>query len=223
MVDCREIQAALSARLDGESSGIEDEVVDAHLAHCADCREFYDRAAHLKRQLNFCVAQPRTMVPPDLSEVILAEVEPQWRRRATTRVLTSVLTRVFMVVLGVIFAWWAVALLVEGASISTVEDPLTYRLLGEAATFRLGLASGLLFAAWKPGLVGGMLPIYGTLWTFSLGFAARDLVLGAAGRQTALLIVLLLATALVLGVSWLGNAGSGVLRRTWSSISAQPA
>lgn len=201
---------------------MDDAVVDAHLAHCDACRTYYDRAAALNRQLSFGVAQPGTLVPPDLSEIILAEVEPQWRRRANARIVVSTVLRVLLVVLGSVYIMWAVSMLGDTASISVQDDPLTARLIAEAATFRLGLAVGLLFAAWKPSIITGMLPIFGALWTFSLGFAARDLVFEVADSSTATTIVLLLISAVVLGLTWLNHLGTGVLRRTWSSISASP-
>jgi len=37
-MDCSSFRDAISARLDGEEAGLRDEAVDAHLAHCADCR-----------------------------------------------------------------------------------------------------------------------------------------------------------------------------------------
>lgn len=197
-------------------------VLDAHLAHCADCRTYYDRAAELNRKLNLGVAEPRTMVPPDLSEIILAEVEPQWRRRANTRVIASTVLRILLVILGAVYTLWAVSMLGDTASISIQEDPLTARLIGEAATFRLGLAVGLFFAAWKPQIIPGMLPVFGALWTFNLGFAARDLVFGVADSTTATTIVLSLISAVVLGLTWLNSRGAGVLRRTWGSLNATP-
>ncbi len=222
MVDCDSIQAALSARLDGEPSGLDDSIVDAHLANCEECRNFYNRAAELNRQLNFCSAEPRILVPPDLSEIILAEVEPQWRRRANTRVIASTISRVLLIALGAIYVAWAGVMLGDTASISVQEDPLTARLIAEAATFRLGLAVGLFFAAWKPSIISGMLPIVGALWTFSLGFAARDLVFGVADSTTGTTIVMLLLTAVVLAAAWVNNLGVGAWRRTWSSINASP-
>lgn len=217
------MQAALSARLDGEPTGLDDEVIDAHLAHCAECRDFYERAAQLNRQLNFCVVEPHTMAPPDLAEIILAEVEPTWRRRANARVLWSALARIALVVLALLYTVWGLNLLGETASISAQEDPLSARLLAEAATFRLGIAVGLLFAAWRPGLITGMLPVFGALWTFSLGFAVRDMVIGVADSTTVFSILLLLITSVVLTVALLNQVGTAALRRTWSSLNARPA
>lgn len=201
---------------------MEETVIDAHLAHCEECRTYYDRAAALNRQLNFCVAEPRTLVPPDLSEIILAEVEPQWRRSATLRLIASTVLRVLLVLLGVVYTVWAVSMLGDTTSIGIQEDPLTSRLIAEGATFRLGLAVGMFFAAWKPSIITGMLPIFGALWTFSLGFATRDLIFDMADSSTATTITLLLISAVVLALTWFNHLGAGVLRRTWSSLSAAP-
>lgn len=223
VVDCSAIQAALSAKLDGEPTGLDDAVIEAHLANCEECRNYYNRAAELNRMLNFCSAEPRTLTPPDLSEIILAEVEPEWRRHANTKVVGSLLSRVLLVILGVVYLAWGVTMLGDSASISVQEDPLTSRLLAEAVAYRIGLSVGLFFAAWKPRIIAGMLPIFGTLWTFSAGFAARDLVFGVADSQTGLSIGLLLISTIVLSFALVNISGPGILRRTWNSLNAAPA
>ena len=45
MIDCARVQAALSARLDGEDKGVPDDVVDAHLSGCVECQAFFEQAA----------------------------------------------------------------------------------------------------------------------------------------------------------------------------------
>ena len=50
-MECEEIRAALSARLDGEQASIADEVIDAHLGACEECRAWYERAVRLNRAL----------------------------------------------------------------------------------------------------------------------------------------------------------------------------
>ncbi|BAU95281.1 hypothetical protein N24_1019 [Corynebacterium suranareeae] len=223
MVDCSAIQAALSAKLDGEPTGLDDAVIEAHLANCEECRNYYNRAAELNRMLNFCAAEPRTLTPPDLSEIILAEVEPEWRRHANAKVIGSVLSRVALVILGVVYFVWGITMLGESASISIQADPLTSRLVAEAVAFRIGLSVGLIFAAWKPRIIVGMLPIFGTLFTFSAGFGARDFVFGVADSQTGFSVALLLISTIVLAFAWLNNFGTGIVRRTWNSLNASPA
>lgn len=48
-MDCPTCREALSARLDGEDRPGEATRIDAHLAGCAACREFHDRAARITR------------------------------------------------------------------------------------------------------------------------------------------------------------------------------
>ncbi|MFH9420626.1 zf-HC2 domain-containing protein [Streptomyces sp. NPDC017529] len=50
-MQCSRVRTALSARLDGERlpPGVTDTRLDAHLAGCADCRRWSERAARLRR------------------------------------------------------------------------------------------------------------------------------------------------------------------------------
>lgn len=223
VVDCSAIQAALSAKLDGEPSGLDDAVIEAHLANCEECRNFYNRAAELNRVMSLSAPESKTFTPPDLSDIILAEVEPEWRRHANAQVIGTMLSRVALVIFGVAYVAWGLSMLGQSTSISIQEDPLTSRLIAEAGIFRFGLAAGLFFAAWKPRIIAGMLPIFATLWTFSAGFAARDLMLGVADPLTGLSLIMLLGSTIALLMAWLSSYGIGILRRTWSSLNASPA
>ncbi len=48
-VDCTQCREALSARLDGEDSGVQPGTVNAHLATCTACRWFADEASRVTR------------------------------------------------------------------------------------------------------------------------------------------------------------------------------
>ena len=50
-MDCDSVRAAVSAGLDGEDPGVPGEVVDAHLAGCADCRAWQQRAHAITRRV----------------------------------------------------------------------------------------------------------------------------------------------------------------------------
>ena len=106
MIDCARVQAALSARLDGEDTGVPDDVVDAHLSGCVECQAFFEQAARLNRQLRLTEVPVGDAVP-DLSEVILAGVEPVRRRRAASRVLGLALSRVMLILVGLGLVVWA--------------------------------------------------------------------------------------------------------------------
>lgn len=220
MLDHGEVQAALSARLDGEPAGYPDDVVDAHLANCRECQEFYREAIALSQALGPTGNRAEPEEIPDLSAVILAGVEPEWQRRASSRALGLVLTRIFLVLAGLVFVAWSVTLL--GNAPTEVVDPGYSDLLVESAALRLALGFGLFFAAWQPRLVVGMLPIVGALFTFSAGFAARDVILGTADMGQLGHIFLLFVTLGVLVWSWLNNYGADAFRDMWQSFSARP-
>lgn len=219
MVDCQTVQADLSASLDGEPTTLDDDVIEAHLAHCSVCRDFYEKAAILNRRLTIDVAKAP---PPDLSETILAEVEPVWRRRATSTVISTALTKLLLVVVAGIYVIRAFRVLARVASISNLEDREMVHLLASDASLWLALAGGLLFAAWKPKLALGMLPTFGALWAFTFGFAARDLVLGADNGDAWDRILLYLAATAILVWTWLNYAGKDKIRRAWESLKATP-
>ncbi|MCK7638113.1 zf-HC2 domain-containing protein [Corynebacterium pygosceleis] len=229
MIDCVEVQRALSARLDGEPAGIDDDVVDAHVAACGECRAFLDSAAALNRQLKLSTAsESGPMVPPDLSASILAGIEPEMRRRAATRAFGLALSRVALVGLGVAYVIWAIVLLGSSAAVSAppadplIDTSVTAGLFVDAAAVRLALGVGLFFAAWRPRNAAGMLPVYGALWAFSFGFATREVVLGYASASDVFGLVLLLVSTLVLLWTWLSGFGLAAMGRAWRAVTAQP-
>ena len=148
MLTHSQVQAAISAQLDGEHSDLAEDVIDAHLESCAECRAFRDKAAALSRSLRFVEPAESGMAPPtDLSEVILAGVEPEWRRTSSARQANLTVARAAMVLMGAIFALWAVALIVhssglvplgeEGKVLDPTADPERANLLMDLAA-RLG-------------------------------------------------------------------------------------
>ncbi|MBL7260862.1 zf-HC2 domain-containing protein [Paractinoplanes lichenicola] len=69
---CERWREMLSAQLDGEDDPAERAAVDAHLAGCAGCQEWLDRAASVNRLTSTSMA-----TPPDLTASILAAL-PGW-------------------------------------------------------------------------------------------------------------------------------------------------
>lgn len=70
-VDCTECREAVSARLDGEESAAERDVIDMHLATCAVCRWFADRAARVTRLARTAVATQE----PDVTLELLFTID----------------------------------------------------------------------------------------------------------------------------------------------------
>lgn len=219
MLKCEDVQRALSARLDGEDHGLDvtEDVIDAHLATCADCQAFYHRAAGLNRNLQF-----RTpTLPPDLSDVIMDGVEPQWRRQAATRALNIALSRVAAAIIGLGWFGWAVHYLVLAGQMG--DDVVGYQLAVDATAMRFALGFALVFAAWQPRIVGGLAVIVGAMWMFTFGFQMRELLLGTLQATTLAQLGALAATIGVLVWSWIANAGWPVLVQIWRQLAAKPA
>ncbi|WP_051829813.1 MULTISPECIES: zf-HC2 domain-containing protein [Streptomyces] len=53
---CAQFRTALSARLDGEPSGLPDTRLDKHVARCTGCREWLARAERLSGQVRAAAA-----------------------------------------------------------------------------------------------------------------------------------------------------------------------
>jgi predicted anti-sigma-YlaC factor YlaD len=67
-VRCTDCQQELSARLDGEDDPDARVAVDAHLASCPDCGQWYEYATRISRLARLDVARPT----PDLTDAVLA-------------------------------------------------------------------------------------------------------------------------------------------------------
>lgn len=223
MIECSQVQAALSARCDGEQTGVPDDIVDAHVSGCAECQAYAEKIELLCGALRFGsggrVADVGT--PPDLSEAILAGIEPQRRHIATTHAVGLAFSRVGLSILGCAYIGWAIILLGQTSHLAT-EDEQAASLLVDAAAVRLALAFGLFFATWRPSATSGLLPVYGALWAFSFGFATREVVLGFASTQDILGLFLLFISVLLMLSTWLHCIGFATISRAWKTVTAQP-
>jgi predicted anti-sigma-YlaC factor YlaD len=142
------VRESLSARLDGEVAPLAADVVDRHVAGCADCRAFAADAESLHRRARVGAAE----AVPDLSAAIMASVRPAARRADQQRV-----ARWGLVVVGVTQLVAAVQVVVAGDGAVPIH---VARELGalDAALAALFLLAGL-------GLVraAGVLPAVGVL------------------------------------------------------------
>ncbi|VEH04296.1 hypothetical membrane protein [Corynebacterium kutscheri] len=222
VLTCEQVQAALSAQLDGEPSPLDSDLIDVHVAGCVQCRAFYDRAADVNRLFAFSDVEIKV---PDLSDEILAGVESTWRRQATTRTLNAFLSRIAMVIVGVGWVLWAIALLMTNAtdaSSAVAVDPYYMRVSMETVSLRCAIGFGLLFASWQPRVAGGLLPMMGALWMFSFGFAVRDFALGQLNQETLTYLLLVLFSLLVLLWNWSVSHGWVYVSSLIRSLGAAP-
>lgn len=228
MLTHEQVQAAISAQLDEEAPQLSPDVIEAHVSGCSECAAFRDKAAALSRSLS--VVEPAGVPPHDLSDVILAGVEPEWQRASSARQASLTLARVALGVLSLAFVVWAVVVVVSASGLTTLAsegtladgaDPGRAHLLMEAAALRFGIASGLAFAAWRPASAPGLLPVACTMFAFLCGFTMRDFALGSvAAGQVYILIGTGLATV-SLGWAWAADRGF-LLHDAFRAISASP-
>ncbi|MDO5033029.1 zf-HC2 domain-containing protein [Corynebacterium sp.] len=230
MLTHEQVQAAISAQLDGEPVPLSQDIIDTHVHNCPECAAFREKAAALSRSLS-TVEPAAGMAPPrDLSESILAEVEPEWQRASSARHASLTAARIVVGVLALAFLVWAVAMVVSSSGLAvqgaegTLQpdaDPDKASLLIEGAAMRFALASGLAFAAWRPQSAPGLAPVAWTMFAFLFGFGMRDIALGTMTMSQ--IYALLASGAAALGVGWVWAADKGyLLADAWRSLSAQP-
>lgn len=173
-MECDLVREALSARLDGEATGVADDAVDHHLETCRSCTGWSDELATLHRMVRVREAE----VVPDLSAAIVEVFAPRsaGRRRASTR-----RPALGEHVSGARWALFIVALtqLVLAGPALLGDDPgATVHVARELGSFDVALAVGLLVAAWQPARAWGLLPVAAALACVMAGTAVLDLVDG---------------------------------------------
>ncbi len=214
MISHAEVQAALSARIDGEDTGLDNSVIDAHLDHCAECSSFWERSLALSRSLSIVEADGSMAPPDDLSDVIYAGVETEFHKLASRRLLGLSIGRVILAILAVLYILWA-GQLVAGSGAAELDPEVASLLIGAAAV-RVGIAAALLLVAWKPNQIPGVLLIVGAMFGFTVGFAVLDAVSGDTPAQW-LHLGMLLFTSVALVFMWVADRGPSNPLRTLSA------
>lgn len=249
-MDCADVRAALSARLDGEDSPIPEEIVDAHVAECEDCQAWYAQVTALGRSLRLSVdpPQPGAGAGMDMAKLVLdaAEDIPEVGGDLRRRQFPLLFSRIVLATLAVVYFVWAGVLLAgstvgigdsssfldanstANGALDSAQDPLLARFMIDAAVSRFALGAGLAWAAWAPRAAGGLLPVYLGMWAFGGGMATRDIVMGLVGGEElqvnllwTLLAHLLAVVALVM--CWLSHHHAvRPLRESWRMLTAKP-
>jgi len=183
-VTCSEIREALSAWYDGETPALPP-AVHAHVAECADCADF-ERAIGPVGEAARRTALPADRVP-DLAASVVRRAGR--RRRATDRALQ-----------------WAVAL----AGLAELATTAYFFVHGdgdahleaaheghESAALTLGMCAALLYAAVRPRLSTGYLPVLGVATLLMVVASVHDVGDGAVSldhelRHTGLVVGFLL-------------------------------
>lgn len=232
MLNHDDVQKALSARLDGETYELSDDLIDTHISGCAECAAFAEKAGKLGRRLGTIELSDAGMAPPrDLADVILAGVEPAWRQASRARAASLAVARTVLVIVGVAFTGWALAIVAQssgltalqadGETLSPQADPVRAHLLMETAALRAGVALGLFYCAWRPVIIPGLLAVVATMDVFLIGFAMRDVALGTLSHAHLFNLVGLTCAVVALAWCWAADRAISPLR-WWRELNAQP-
>jgi predicted anti-sigma-YlaC factor YlaD len=164
---CMQIHQAISARLDGEDPGADDAAVYAHLADCADCRAFAQRAESLHRTVRLAPAP----TIPDLTPGILAAIGAE--ERAAAEPDTNDALRWILVVVAVAQIAIAIPALILGN-----DAGLPVHTARHIGSFDVALGVGFLYAAWKPSRIAGLLPLVAALVACLVASSLLDVASG---------------------------------------------
>lgn len=161
---CAECREQISARLDDEDDPGLRTAVDEHLASCASCREWQERAAQVTRLARMTVAKQT----PDVTAAVLAAA-PRGRRGRMRQVLRLVLALLAVGQIGIGLASID-GVLRSGAPAGGV---LPAHFSHEFAAFTIAVGIGFAWVAWRTSRAAGLVP---TLATFVLVLAALEVI-----------------------------------------------
>ncbi|MBU2667778.1 zf-HC2 domain-containing protein [Actinoplanes bogorensis] len=182
---CERWREMLSAQLDGEDDPAERPAVDAHLAECAGCREWLDRAASVNR-----LTSTSMTAPPDLTAAILAALPTRdavlpgvgdraegWRGRLRRFPVAIVLTVALAVVGAVqlILGLNQIGGGVVGAHVHTGLDATPGHLWHESAAWNVAVGAGYLFIALRRTRPSGLVPMLTAFVGMLLLLSVNDL------------------------------------------------
>lgn len=168
-MECENYRLGISARLDGEDTGIDDAALAWHLAHCEACRQFESEAIGLTRAVRVAA----TEVAPDMTPTIMAAINEQRVGRASR--FDPQALRIGLITLAVVQMLLAVPVLLFG---SDAGAPI--HLAREIGSFDFALAVGFFFVGWRPARAYGMLPLVAAVVGCLAITTGVDLVRGTA-------------------------------------------
>ena len=166
---CDTFREALSARLDGEAPGLDDDTIDAHLDTCEACGAWAEELATLHRMVRVREAE----VVPDLTAAILGIQPAPVRRSRLGETISPARWALFVVALTQL-------VLAAPALVLGEDSGATVHVARELGSFDVALAIGLLVAAWQPARAWGLLPVIAALGLVMAGTAVVDVARGTA-------------------------------------------
>ncbi|HEX8009265.1 MAG TPA: zf-HC2 domain-containing protein [Trebonia sp.] len=165
-MECDSAREAISARIDGEDPGVPADVLEAHIAGCAECLGWQQRAHAVTRRARLGGA----FLDHDLTARILAAAPPPpaWQHRRLTLVQRAGLMSVALVQVAI-----TVPLLILGH-----DHDAGAHAAHELGSFDLALAVAFAVGAIRPALSAGLAWPCGIAAVGLLGTAVADLLSG---------------------------------------------
>jgi len=161
-MECHSAREAISARIDGEDPGLPGSALGAHLANCADCREWQQRAHELTRRAR--LGGP--FLERDLTAQVLAAAPPVRAGRRRFARGTGMTQRGGLVAVALAQLAITVPLLILGH-----DHGAGAHAAHELGSFDLALAIAFAIGAIRPALSAGL--------AWPCGVAAAGLVVTA--------------------------------------------
>lgn len=185
--ECEQVEAALSARLDGEDPGLDDDVVAVHLAGCAGCRAFEQR---LGRPVLDTSAPPTGLAPVRPLRAVSAadtadppagpDPSPDLAARVTAVAAAEDRAGVWWVLRGLLAVVAVGYLATAVPELLFASDPHHAHLARHLGAFEAAYGVGLLFVAVRPAKARAMVPFTLTLAAVMFVVMVVDLVNGQA-------------------------------------------
>ena len=150
---CERWRERLSAQLDGEDDPADRAPVEEHLAGCAGCREWLDRAATVNRLTRTGVGAPGR----DLSAPILATLPPVSGRPPRGRLAAALFVALGCV--GAVQLILGLAQVGGGDTVDHVHGATSGHLWHESAAWNVAVGAGYLFLALRRSRPTGVVPM----------------------------------------------------------------
>jgi predicted anti-sigma-YlaC factor YlaD len=197
-MECDRAREAISARIDGEEPGLPAGVLGAHLAGCAACRDWQQRAHAVTRRARLGGA----FLDHDLTSSVLAAVPPSAaeRRQRSMRLVKRA---------GLIAAALAQMAITVPLLILGHDHAAGAHAAHELGSFDLALAIAFVVGAFRPALSAGLAWPCGIAAASLAGTAIADLIGGQTiGADEAQHLIAVAGAALLFWQARTGRAGS---------------
>lgn len=203
---CSDAREALSARYDGEAVPVEEAALRAHVVGCAECAAFEGSLAAADQLVRREVVEPA----PDLGRRIVTAVATQAGRRRTA---ARTALRLGVALLGVF------ELVTAAVEMLDSHDHESH----ESSSFTVALCVAMMYAALRPRLARGYVPVLASASVLLLLTSVEDVDHGSIGLTHELPHLGILLGTLLLWLLAIEDSGGPRLHRVGARRTARTA